>query len=134
MKLYKIASTAFIILGVLHIMAHIIGNINPNKTTIIVLNQMANHKIQLFGEHSLLKFHTGFSLMMGFLLLAFGIQNLLIAKIIYKKYLISIIIITAIILVLSIIYFHLLAIGFIFTSLVCYVLSYKNKYFHFSRY
>lgn len=126
MKLYKIASITFIVLGILHTMAHIVGNLNLDKTTLVVLNQMANHKIQLFGEHSLLKFHTGFSLMMGLLLSAFGVQNLLVAKIINKKYLISTIIITAIALVLSIIYFHLLATAFIFISLICYILSYKK--------
>lgn len=126
MKLYKIASISFIALGILHITAHVIGNLNPDKATLAILYQMANHKIQLFGEHSLLKFQTGFSLMMGFLLSAFGIQNLLVAKIMNKKHLISTIIITAIALVLSITYFHLLATAFIFSSLICYILSYKK--------
>jgi len=126
MKLYKIASISFIALGILHITAHVIGNLNPDKATLAILNQMANHKIQLFGEHSLLKFHTGFSLMMGFLLSAFGIQNLLVARIMNKKHLVSTIIITAIALVLSVTYFHLLATAFIFISLICYILSYKK--------
>ncbi len=126
MKLYKIASISFIALGMLHITAHVIGNLNPDKATIAILNQMANHKIQLFGEHSLLKFQTGFSLMMGFLLSAFGIQNLMVEDMVNKKYLISTIIITAIALVLSITYFHLLATAFIFISLICYTLSYKK--------
>lgn len=126
MKTYKIASILFIILGILHTISHIIGNLNPDKTTLALLTQMNNHKIQLLGEHSLLKFHTGFSFMMGFLLSAFGVQNLLATAVVSKKYLLSAIIITAIALALSIIYFHLLATAFIFTSLVCYILAYKK--------
>jgi hypothetical protein len=126
MKLYKIASIAFIVLGVLHTIAHIVGQLNLDEASLVVLNNMANHKIQLLGEHSLLKFHTGFSLMMGFLLSVFGIQNLLVTKTLNKKYLISTIIITGIALILSIAYFHVLATSFIFTSLICYILSYKK--------
>jgi hypothetical protein len=126
MKLYKIASIAFIVLGVLHTIAHIVGQLNLDEASLVVLNNMANHKIQLLGEHSLLKFHTGFSLMMGFLLSVFGIQNLLVTKTLNKKYLISTIIITGIALILSIAYFHILATSFIFTSLICYILSYKK--------
>lgn len=126
MKLYKIASSLFIALGILHTLAHITGSLNPDKALIEVLNQMADYKIQLFGEHDLLKFHTGFSLMMGFLLSAFGFQNLMTAKSINKNSLISIIIIAATALVLSIVYFHLLTTSFIFIALVCYLLSYNK--------
>ncbi len=122
--MYKIGSIAFIALGLLHIIAHFLGTLNPDKATFDLLNQMANHKIQLLGEHSLLKFHTGFSLTMGFLLSVFGVQNLLVAKTVNKKYLISTIIITAITFILSIAYFHLLATTFIFVSLICYILTY----------
>jgi hypothetical protein len=102
------------------------GNINPEKSALVVLNQMDNFKIQLFGEYSMLKFHTGFSLMMGFLLSAFGIQNLVVANIVNKKQLIFTIIITAIVLILSLVYVHLLATTFVFISLVAYILSYKK--------
>jgi hypothetical protein len=103
-----------------------IGGLNPDKEILDILSKMADYKIQLFGEHNLLKFHTGFSFMMGFLLSAFGFQNLMVVNSINKKSLISIMIITAIALVLSIVYFHLLATLFIFTSLMCYFLSYKK--------
>ena len=126
MKLYQIGSIAFIALGLLHIMAHIMGNINPDDALLALQNQMANHKIQLFGQHSFLEFHTVFSLMMGFLLSAFGIQNLTATKIINKNYLTTTIILTGISLVISLIWFHLLASMFICFSLICYLLSLKN--------
>lgn len=126
MKTYKIASVLFIALGILHIIAHLMGTLNPDKSVLDIFNQMADYKIQLFGEHNLLKFHTGFSFMMGFLLSAFGFQNLMVANSINKKSLISILIITVIALVLSIVYFHLLATTFVFISLVGYILTYKK--------
>lgn len=126
MKLYKTASILFIVLGILHTIAHIAGNLKHDQASIVLINQMANHKIQLLGEHSLLKFHTGFSLMMGLLLSSFGIQNLLVAKILNKKYLLSTIIITIFALILSILYFHILATMFILLSLIGYILSYKK--------
>ena len=75
MKLYKIGSIAFVILGALHLAAHFAGSQNPNADTQAVLNQMQALKIDLFGQHDLLKFHNGFSIMMGVLLAVFGLQN-----------------------------------------------------------
>lgn len=126
MKFYKIASIAFIILGLLHLMAHFVGSFFLDQKAIELMGQMDNFKIQLFGEHSLLKFHTGFSLMMGLLISAFGIQNFLAADSISKKYLMSVIIITAIALVLSITYLHILPTVFISISLICYILTFKK--------
>ena len=82
------------------------------------------------GEHSLLKFHNGFSIMMGFLLSAFGIQNFLLAKEILnnKTAFISIIVITAIAFVIAVMFFHILALGFILFSLVCFTVAFfMNK-------
>ena len=126
MKLYKIASIALIILGFIHLTAHVVGSFFLDEQAINVMSQMENYKIKLFGEHSFLKFHTGFSLMMGLLISAFGVQNLLMAKSLNKHYLISTIIITALALAISILYLHFIPILFITISLICYTLTYKK--------
>lgn len=128
MKTYKFGSIAFLILGILHTLAHIAGNLNPNQETMVLLQEMESFKIDLFGEHTMLKFHNGFSLMMGFLLSVFGIQNLIIGKSLSKKYLLSNIISTSIMLALSVVYFHVLAIVFILFSLLCYLLTFKKRF------
>ena len=128
MKLYKIGSIAFVILGALHLAAHFAGSQNPNADTQAVLNQMQALKIDLFGQHDLLKFHNGFSIMMGVLLAVFGLQNFIIADAATKNYQLSSILISIVLLLLSILYFHILATAFIFSSLVCYLVSYKKRY------
>lgn len=127
MKLYRIGSVAFIILGALHITAHVIGNLNQDERTLSLFGQMEAYEIQLFGNHNLLKFHNGFSLMMGFLISVFGIQNSIVSKRPTKNYMISSIIISLIMLGLSVWYFHLLATTFILVSLLCYLIAYKNR-------
>lgn len=126
MKIYKIGSVAFIVLGALHLGAHFAGNANPSPEILAVLKQMENLKIELLGTHNLLKFHNGFSIIMGFLLSAFGFQNLMVADVITQKYLISTIIITIVLLLLSLLYIHFLATAFILISLVCYLKFYKQ--------
>lgn len=126
MKLYKLGSIAFILLGFLHLTAHFMGGLKPDSKLIILLNDMNGYKIQLLGEHSLLKFHNGFSIMMGFLLSSLGVQNLIASKSINKNYLTSSIVITGISLMISVLFFHLLAIGFISFSFICYILSIKK--------
>ncbi|SFC38904.1 hypothetical protein SAMN05421780_10569 [Flexibacter flexilis DSM 6793] len=126
MKLYKIGSVAFIVLGALHLVAHFAGNANPSSEILAVLRQMKNLKIELLGTHDFLKFHNGFSIMMGFLLSVFGFQNLMIADVVTKKLLISSIVITIILLLLSMLYFHLLATAFFAISLICYLIFYKQ--------
>jgi len=122
MKLFKIGAWAFIALGVLHIMAHIFGN-PDDPTSTKLLQDMENCKINILGEHNFLKFYNGFSIMMGVLLSAFGLQCLILSEFILKsrnaRY--STIIITVIVFALSVAYFHVIAYGFTFFSLVCFL-------------
>lgn len=125
--LFKTGSIAFIILGLLHLMAHF-GNslsLEPNQ----LMQDMQDYKINLFGEHNLLQFHTVFSIMMGFLISAFGLQNLLCTTFIVdnKKALLSSILISAIAFIVALLYFHILAYGFILFSFLCYLLTYYKQ-------
>jgi|GEM_PF-3454685 len=130
LKLIKTGALAFILLGILHLLAHFFGK--PNDPILDkLLIDMQNFKINLMGEHSLLKFYNGFSIMMGFLLSAFGIQTFLLAKEILdnKNAFISIIVISIIAFVIAVMFFHILAFGFIFISSVCFTIAFiKNKF------
>jgi hypothetical protein len=129
LKLFKTGSIAFILLGILHLLAQAFGKPDDPIADKLMLD-MANFKIYLIGEHSLLKFHQGFSIMMGFLLSVFGIQNFLLAReiLINKKAFVSIIVISAIAFLIAFMFFHMLAFGFIFISLVCFTIAFiKSK-------
>lgn len=122
MKIFKIGAWAFIILGALHLLAHIFGS-PSDPISIKILQDMENCKINMLGEHDFLKFYNGFSIIMGVLLSAFGLQCLILSEFILKsrKALYSTIIITATVFALSIAYFHIIAYGFTFFSLTCFL-------------
>ncbi|HSY60753.1 MAG TPA: hypothetical protein VK796_02705 [Cytophaga sp.] len=125
MKSFKVGSIAFVVLGILHIAVQALGILSRSASTIAMKHSMEMHKINLIGEHNLLQFYLGFSFMMGFLLSAFGVQNLLIVNTLNKKICIVTIGFTSIGLLISILYFHLLATSFILFSLICYIISYR---------
>jgi len=124
LTLIKAGSIAFILLGIAHLSVAAIGAPESEQLTRL-LADMQNYKINLFGEHDLLKFHNGFSLMMGFLLSSFGAQNLVLSEAIVtnSKAQWTTVVITAIALVISILYFHLFADGLILFSLACYCIA-----------
>jgi hypothetical protein len=128
LKIFKTGAIAFLILGILHLLFQF-GPKPDDPALHQLLADMENYKIKIMGIHSLLKFHNGFSVNMGFLLLAFGIQHLLLAKEILnnKRAFISTIIITAIIFAIALIYFHVLAFGFVFFSLLCFAIAFFQK-------
>lgn len=120
LKFFKAGAIAFILLGFLHLSAHF--GMDKNAEASQLMLDMQSFKIQLFGEHDLLKFHNGFSIMMGFLISAFGLQNLLCAKFITenKKVLLASIGISLVSFIIAFIFFHILAYSFILFSLGCF--------------
>lgn len=118
--LFKAGAIAFILLGLLHLNAHF-GIAGDEKASQLML-EMEAFKIQLFGEHNLLKFHNGFSIMMGFFFCASGLQNFFGADYILrsKKALYTSIFTAAASFIIAFTYFHVLAYGFILFSLVCF--------------
>lgn len=124
LTLIKAGSIAFVVLGIAHLSVTAMGAPESEQLTRL-LADMQNYKINLFGEHDLLKFHNGFGLMMGVLLSSFGAQNLVLSEaiVVNRKAQWTTMVITAIVLVISIVYFHLLADGFILFSLACYSLA-----------
>ena len=129
LKLFKTGAIALILLGILHLLAHTLGKPSDPVLDRLLL-EMQNYKISLMGEHNILKFHTGFSIMMGFLISALGIQNFLLAKEILANRMVfaSVIMISAIAFMIAIMYFHILAYGFILFSLACSTIAFfRNK-------
>ncbi len=128
LKFLKTGATAFILLGILHLLFQF--GPKPDDAALHQLYfNMENFKIKMMGVHSMLKFHNGFSINMGFLLFVFGLQSFLLAKEILNNslVLISTIVITAIIFMIALIYFHVLAYGFVFFSFFCFVMAYFLK-------
>lgn len=123
LTLFKAGSIAFMLLGLIHLMAHFGMTMKQEPNQLMM--DMESYKIHLFGEHSLLQFHIGFSIMMGFMLAAFGLQNLLCAKFItqHRGALFSSIVISAVSFVLAFTYFHVLAYGFILFTTTCYTIT-----------
>ena len=119
---FRIGSIILILLGAIHLMAHF--TMRPSDAALDkLLADMENYKIELLGEHNLLKFYFGFSVMMGFLLIALGILNLFFSKLINKAAIYATIIILVIAFIIAFNYFHVLAFGFIFISILCYIIS-----------
>ena len=129
LKLFKTGAIALIALGIIHLLAQFLGKPTDPAAEKLMLD-MQNFKINLMGEHSVLQFYNGFSIMMGFLLSAIGLQHFLLAKeILTNRYALSgSIFSTAIAFVIAAVYFHILAYGFLLISLVCFTLVFlRNK-------
>ncbi len=128
LKIFKTGAIAFILLGLLHLLFQF-GPKPDDAALHQLLANMESFKIKMMGEHSMLQFHNGFSINMGFLLFAFGLQHLLLANEILKNRMafISTILITAIIFIIALLYFHALAFGFVFFSLLCFVVAFVKS-------
>lgn len=128
MKIFKTGAIAFILLGIIHLLAQTFGK--PDDPTLDrLLLDMQNYKIHLMGDHDLLKFHHGFSIMMGFLLSVFGFQNYLLAKEILSnnKILLSVLAISLIAFIIAVLFFHVLAFSFIAFSFVCFLIAFLKQ-------
>lgn len=123
---FKSGAIAYMLLGSMHLFSHLLSgnNLDPQMTK--TLAEMKNTIINIIGEHTLWQFYEGFSLTMGFLLIAFGLQAYMIDNP-NKRIIITNIIITLVILVLTIKYFHLIASAFMLLALICFFISLKKQ-------
>jgi len=77
--IYKVGCWSFILVGLGHIVTSMFAPITPERADIIL--EMKNFSITMAGtESNLYLFHEGFSLMMGVLLIGYGLLNLLLTK------------------------------------------------------
>jgi len=76
---YKIGCWAFVLVGVGHIVTSMLIPTTPERT--IIVQTMKEFSISMIGtESNLYLFHEGFSLMMGILLISYGLLNLSMLK------------------------------------------------------
>ncbi len=137
MKLSKfscqIASWSLILVGIGHTITDITTPIPPNLHRFII--EMKNFSISILGtSNNIFSFYQGFSFMMGLLLFAYGVLNLLLLKNnkqsnIPSNVLIFNITITFIALIISINYFFIVPIVFTGISFLGFTTSllFKNK-------
>lgn len=126
-SIFKTGAIALILLGIIHLGAHF-GMTAPDDAKPL-LDDMNAYTIELMGRHSLLKFHNGFSVMMGFLLSAFGliIYQLREAILVNRTTLLTVFLISAIGFGISFIFFHVLAYGFFLFSTLCFGYTFFKK-------
>lgn len=120
-SIYKqISGISLLILGGIHLAVHVLFQLNPEKPPIVA--EMNAFEINLMGTHTLLKFHEGFSLMTGFFILFLGVIVLMVNRklqdISLDRWLLVII---GSLVVISIVYFHVLAYGVTAFAFVVYV-------------
>jgi hypothetical protein len=128
MNYLKAGSIAIITLGFFHLVTYIIviASSRPSVEALQLMHDMEQFKIQLFGTHTFLKFHKGFSIMTGVLFIAFGVQNLVMAKATGKRGIVSLFIMSLTAAVVSACYFHLLATALLVFSAVCYLVALRK--------
>ncbi len=119
---FKLGATACMLLGAMHLTSHLLqGGVDFQMAD--TLTAMQNTTIQFMGKHTLLQFYNGFSLTMGFLLIAFGLQTFMIKKPSSQIAAVNSVI-TTVLFFLCVKYFHFLASAFIFTACVCFIVSF----------
>jgi hypothetical protein len=132
-KLYKIGAWAFVLVGT----GHLLTNWLAPKTIELVamLNSMREFPIVMPGSAgNLYQYHTGFSLMMGCLLIAYGMQMLLTLTdhILQNIRVLTFHTLVATIgVVLSVMYFFLVPIAFMALAMItfsfCLLLAHRSK-------
>jgi hypothetical protein len=105
-----IAGILLIFLGTCHQGVHLLFELDPDKPQIVF--DMMNYKIEMMGTHSLMKFHSGFSIMTGHFLMSLGLILILLRKKLSDKSIdYAITGILLFIFIISVLYFHALAYG-----------------------
>ena len=128
-NIFKVGALAPVILGVMHLLGHIVSGEFDVKDTALI-QDMQNYKLQFMGAHNVLKFYNGFSITMAFLISAFGIQCLLLTEeiLLNKKAYYSLIAITAIEFILALLYFPIFVFSTFLFAILCFVIALrKNK-------
>ncbi len=119
---FKLGSILYMVLGTLHTLSHLLNGASDDSQLTDTLAKMEAASFQFMGEHTLMQFYNGFSLTMGFLLFAFGLQAYMINQP-DKRIIVTDILISMVILLLTVIYFHLLASAFAAAATICFTIS-----------
>lgn len=131
-KLYhKIGAWALIIIGMLHLVGHF--SMAPTKEQMILASKMEAFKVSpLIMESNMLNFYTGFSLLMAFLIISYGLINLLLLKhtsdksLDFRPFLLLNSLVASVSFLVSVLYFFILPIVFTGIASLAFVLAYST--------
>lgn len=112
---------AYVLLGIGHLASHI-SKSGLSENVLQTLNLMQRTKFDFMGQHDLMQFYTGFSIVMGAMLIAFRLQSLLIKQP-SKPVIILNILVSLLIFVPAVMYFHPVAYCFNAFSMICFTLA-----------
>ena len=126
--LYKLASYCLIIIGIGHLCGHFFLAPDSSQTS-LMMQSMRDYKINMLGIHSLLDFHEGFSMLMGFMILGFGLQTLFTSEYTFtnpkgNRNFILVILVSIAVFVVSLKYFFIVPQIFSFLASLFFVLSF----------
>lgn len=120
----KVAGATLTLLGFLHLLAHFMG---PKSEEVPeVIRMMEAYEIEMMGTHTLLGFHTGFSLMTGLFMITIGAIQLAHATKIDRPILRTLILFTSLSFAVSLYYFHPLAYGLILLGLIFQLVAFSK--------
>jgi hypothetical protein len=129
-KLFGGAGLTLATLGMLHLASDILARSQGDMPAIF--QDMAAYKIQMLGTYSLLQFYTGFSVIMGVMLVLYGLNVWLTARgsfsAIPKNMFAFNVIASLILFVLTAVYFHPLAYGFCLAAFLLFALSSLKRF------
>ena len=129
-RLFGSAGLTLALLGMLHLATDISARSQGDMPAIF--QDMAATKIRMLGTYSLLQFYTGFSVIMGVMLVLYGLNVWLTARgsfsAIPKNMFAFNVIASLILFVLTVIYFHPLAYGFCLAAFLLFALSSLKRF------
>ena len=124
MRALVLSGLTMALLGGLHLLAHF--SLRPEDAP-PVIEQMRQTTIELMGTYTLLQFHTGFSVTMGALLIAYGSMIGLIALDMPCRSVRGLhAVICAVLVGLTLLYFHPLAWGMCLLALIMALMSFRS--------
>jgi len=129
-RLFGSAGLTLAILGMLHLATDISARSQGDMPAIF--QDMEAYQIRMLGTYSLLQFYTGFSVIMGVMLVLYGLNVWFTARgsfsAIPKNMFAFNVIASLILFVLTVVYFHPLAYGFCLAAFLLFVLSSLKRF------
>ena len=122
---FKVGAIACMLLGAMHLFVSLSPKEGVGENVLQTYVIMKETVFNFMGQHDLMQFYTGFSITMGFLLFAFGLQALVNSKP-TKSTIIVNILVSLVTSILAIIYFHPLAYSILLFSTLCFVIALIN--------
>ena len=122
---FKIGASSYMLLGALHLV-YLISATKCSENIMQIYLKMERTTFDFMGEHTVMQFYTGFSVMMGFMLFAFGFQAFMIKQP-NRSAIFANIFLSIIASIIAVIYFHPLAYTCLLSATFCFTLCLINS-------